>query len=113
MLAEAAGSNYWNRPVLQSVIPVIEQSRHVRTSPEAVQAVAGWMAYETFILPSGSVGGDFEIGSNPDRIMDLTFLESTLNFAFTDFASSVKCQVRGRVRGPDLFRHGGHVRSNP
>jgi hypothetical protein len=98
MLAQATGSSYWNRPVLQSVIPVIEQSLHVRTSPEAVQAVASWMAYETFIFPSGSVGGDFAIGSNPDHIMDLTLLESVLNFAFTDFASGVKYEVEYQGR---------------
>ena len=98
MLADAARPNYWNRPVLESVIPVIEQSRHVATSPEAVQAVAGWMAYETFIFPSGSVGGDFDMGSQPDHIMDLTFLESTLNFAFTDFESSVKYEVEYQGR---------------
>jgi hypothetical protein len=55
MVDGAARSNYWKRPVLESVIPVVEGSRHVATSRDAIQAVAGWMAYETFIFPSGSL----------------------------------------------------------
>lgn len=92
-------AGYWERPVLQSVIPVVENSRHVTTSPDAIDAVAGWMAYETFTFPSGSPGGDFEMGSDPDQIMDITLFESTLNFAFTDFDTSVKFEVeyQGRV----------------
>jgi len=92
-------ASYWEQPVLQSVMPVVENSRHVTTSRDAVDAVAKWMAFETFVFPSGSVGGDFDMGSDPDRIMDITLLESALNFAFTDFDSGVKYEVeyQGRI----------------
>lgn len=86
-------AGHWARPVLQSIVPVIGESRHVRTSRDAVSAVARWMAFEEFTFPSGSVGGDFEMGSDPDKIMNITLLESTLNFAFTDFDSGIKYEV--------------------
>ncbi len=89
---------YWERPVLQSVMPVIENSKHVQTSQNAVESVADWMAYETFIFPSGSVGGSFDMGSDPDQIIDLTLVESALNFAFTDFDSGVKYEVEYQGR---------------
>jgi len=99
MTTQPTTPRYWERPVLESVMPVIEESKHVQTSRSAVDAVASWMAYETFIFPSGSVGGDFDMGSDPDRIMDITLLESALNFAFTDFDSGVKYEVdyKGRA----------------
>lgn len=81
---------YWDAPVLKSVVPVVEKSSHVRTSPTAVKTVAGWMAYEEFAFPSGGSAGPFDLGSDPDTLMDLTMLISTLNFAFTDFDSGVK-----------------------
>ena len=86
-------ANYWNRPVLRSVVPVIEQSRHVRTSRAAVEQVAGWMAYEEFAFPKGGAAGAFDIGSDPDDIVDLTMLIAALNFAFTDFNSGIKFEA--------------------
>ncbi len=76
---------YWDGPVLGSVMGVVERSRHVRTSPDAVDRAASWMAYEEFAFPRGGAVGEFDVGSNPDDIIDVTMLVATLNFAFTDF----------------------------
>jgi Potential Queuosine, Q, salvage protein family len=81
----------WDSPVLSSTIPVIEASRNVRTSDEGVRRVAGWMAYEEFGLPDGSF--QFDFGHDPDVLTDLVMFESALNFAFTDFSTSVKFEV--------------------
>jgi Queuosine salvage protein len=92
-------ANYWSRPVLRSVIPVVEASRHVRTSPEGIWSVAAWMAYEEFGFPGGGVVDGLALGTDPDHLMDLTLFETTLNFAFTDFDSGIKFEVvrNGRV----------------
>ena len=81
----------WDSEVLASTLPVIEASRNVRTSEEGIRRVAGWMAYEEFGLPDGSFLFDF--GHDPDVLTDLVMFESALNFAFTDFETSVKFEV--------------------
>lgn len=81
----------WDSQVLSSTLPVIEASRNVSTSPDEIRRVAGWMAYEEFGLPDGSFLFDF--GHDPDVLTDLVMLESALNFAFTDFTTSVKFEV--------------------
>ena len=86
-------ASYWEKPVLRSVVPVVERSRHVHTSPEAVTRVAGWMAYEEFAFPRGGAGGLFEVGSTPDDIIDMTMLIAVLNFAFTDFDTGTKFEA--------------------
>jgi hypothetical protein len=92
-------ASYWSKPVLESVLPVVEESRHVRTSTDAVESVATWMAYEDFGFPVGGVVEGLAIGAEPDHLMDLTMLETTLNFAFTDFSSGTKFEIvrNGRV----------------
>jgi hypothetical protein len=80
-------------PVLTSVMPVVQTSHHVATSLDAVSSVARWMAYEDFDFPSGGVVQGLAIGTDPDHLIDLTMLETTLNFAFTDFASGTKFEV--------------------
>lgn len=81
----------WDSEVLASTLPVIEASRNVHTSEEGIRRVAGWMAYEEFGLPDGSFLFDF--GQDPDVLTDLVMFESALNFAFTDFETSVKFEV--------------------
>ncbi len=93
MQDEPATARYWDLPVLTSVIPVVENSKHVRTSQDAVTAVAGWMAFEDFAFPSGMLADDMRMVTHPDDIMDVTFLETTLNFAFTDFDTGIKYEV--------------------
>lgn len=89
-------SRLWESPVLQSVLPIVEASEHVRISEDEIRRVAGWMAYEEF-APIGSGGpGPFDVGADPDRITDFTMLVNTLNFAFTDFRTSVKFETEYR-----------------
>ena len=89
-------SRLWESPVLQSVLPIVEASEHVRISEDEIRRVARWMAYEEF-APIGSGGpGPFDVGADPDRITDFTMLVNTLNFAFTDFRTSVKFETEYR-----------------
>ncbi len=94
-----ATARYWSQPVLASVLPVVEASRHVRTSTDAIESVASWMAFEEFGFPVGGGVEGLDQGAGPDRLIDLTMLETTLNFAFTDFATGTKFSVErdGRV----------------
>ena len=81
-------------PVVQSLLPVIEASRHVRTHPDAIRDVASWMAYEEFTLPGEMFL--FPLGDDPDPVVDVLQLSNSLDFAFTDFATSVKFQTEYR-----------------
>lgn len=83
----------WDGPVLASVLRVVDQPTHVRTSIEAIEHVAGWMAYESFAPPTGGPAGPFDFGEDPDRLIDATMLKASLDFAFTDFGSGVKFEV--------------------
>ena len=49
------------------------------------------MAYEEFGLPDGSFLFDF--GRDRDTLTDLVLFESALNFAFTDFDTSIRFEV--------------------
>lgn len=89
---------YWESPVLRSTLGVVDNSTHVSTSKEAVERIAAWMAYEEFSLPGGGAAGEFDMGSDPDEIIDLTMLVATLNFAFTDFATGCKFETEYRGR---------------
>ena len=89
---------YWESPVLRSVAHVVERSQHVRTSEDAVDRVAGWMAYEEFSFPRGGAAGEFDVGSDPHDIIDVTMLIATLNFAFTDFDTGRKFEARHKGR---------------
>lgn len=81
----------WHSPVLQSVLPVIEQSRFVRTNIEQIKATAGWMAYEEFPAPVGAPL--FDLGNDPRVIIDHTMVVNVLNFAFTDFTTGKKFET--------------------
>ena len=83
-------SPVWSSPVLQSVVGVIERSRHVTTSVEAIENVASWMAYEEFTFPSGPMDATFSDRSDAAEIIDVSFFYAVLNFAFSDFDSGVK-----------------------
>ncbi len=83
----------WDRPVLQSIRPVIAQSESVRTNAESIATVARWMAFEEFTFPTGASAGPFALGATPDEIIDFVMLASALNFAFTDFESGTKFEV--------------------
>ncbi len=89
---------YWESPVLRSVSKVVDRSQHVRTSEDAIERVAAWMAYEEFTLPSGGAAGEFDLGDDPDQVIDVTMLVGTLNFAFTDFDTGRKFESTYRDR---------------
>ena len=86
-------ATYWDGPVLRSVLGVVERSQHVKTSQDAVDRAAGWMAYEEFAFPRGGAAGEFDVGSDPDDIIDVSMLVGTLNFAFTDFDTGRKFEA--------------------
>jgi hypothetical protein len=79
-------------PVLDSLHPVIEHSRDVRTHFENIQEVASWMAYEElpepdYALPLGAGDG------KRDETLDFILTADTIDTAFTDFAIHEKFQV--------------------
>jgi len=80
------------------VVPVIDLTTHVRTSIDAIERVADWMAYESFAPPSGGPAGPFDFGDDPDELIDATMLKASLDFAFTDFGSGVKFEVEYQGR---------------
>jgi hypothetical protein len=87
---------WWSNPILPSLEPVIQGSRFVTTNPQEIARVATWLAAEEFpsLKASGAaVAGPFDIGPDPDLNIDLTMLITTMNFAFTDFATSQKFEV--------------------
>ena len=84
-------SAFWNTSVLRSVVPVVEASRPVRTDPAGVEQVAGWLAYEPLGWPEAAAGLDAPL--DPDATTDLILLTSSLNFAFSDFATGVKFEA--------------------
>ena len=89
----------WDRPVLQSVVAMVGETRHVTTDPDAVQAVARWMAFEPFASPDGGPDAPFDWGVDPDVLIDAVMLKESIDFAFTDFTTGVKFETeyQGRV----------------
>ena len=78
-------------PVLESALTVVWGSRHVSTDVKQIERHAEWLAYEElpfpeFVLPFG-------IGADTDAAIDFILVSTVLNFAFTDFRSSVKFQT--------------------
>ena len=87
-------------PVLDSVRPVIERSRDVRTNSSKIVEVASWMAYEELPIPDYAL--PFGIGNDESRIdetIDFILTTASIDTAFTDFSSHVKFEVEyaGRV----------------
>jgi Protein of unknown function (DUF2419). len=75
-------------PVLDSVLPVIAESKDVTTDAARVHEVAQWLAYEElpfprFLLP-------FAIELDRDRMIDFILVANLLNFAYTDFETGVR-----------------------
>jgi len=79
-------------PVLESLRPVIEHSRDVRTNGDKIVEVAGWMAYEELPLPEFAV--PFGVGANnPNEAIDFILVANSIDTAFTDFSTHIKFQV--------------------
>jgi hypothetical protein len=79
-------------PVLESLKPVIEKSRDVRTNTDKIAEVAGWMAYEELPMPDYHL--PLGVGeNNPDQAMDFIMVADAIDTAFTDFKTHVKFEV--------------------
>jgi hypothetical protein len=79
-------------PVLDSLRPVIEHSRDVRTNVAKIVEVAAWMAYEELPLPEFAL--PFGIGAgDADEAIDFILVADSIDTAFTDFAHHEKFQV--------------------
>lgn len=101
-VAGAALALRWPRltgsPVLDSLRPVIELSKDVRTRLDRLVEVAGWMAYEELPMPDYQM--PLGLGeASADDVIDFILTADCVDTAFTDFASQVKFQVdyAGRV----------------
>ncbi|HEX3739483.1 MAG TPA: queuosine salvage family protein [Terriglobales bacterium] len=78
-------------PVIDSLRPVIEKSRDVRTHYDKIIEVAGWMAYEDLPMPNLTV--PYGLHKTPDVAMDFIMVGNTIDTAFTDFKTHVKFQI--------------------
>jgi hypothetical protein len=78
-------------PVLDSLRPVIEKSRDVKTHYEKVREAASWMAYEDLPLPKIAV--PYGLDKTPDVAIDFIMVGNAIDSAFTDFKTHVKFQT--------------------
>lgn len=78
-------------PVLESIRPVIENSRYVQTHLDKIAEVAGWMAYEALPMPDFVL--PFGVGKDPEEAIDFIMVSDSVDSAFTDFKTHVKFQV--------------------
>ena len=78
----------WESKVLSSVGYVIDNAQHISVSEKHIETVADWLAYEEFGLPKNN-----QTNKNPDNFIRTTMLINTLNFAFTDFDTSIKYAI--------------------
>jgi Queuosine salvage protein len=94
-MASKSASLPWPRalgsPVIESLRPVIENSRDVRTHHEKIVEIAGWMAYEELPLPNLAI--PYGLEKTPDVAIDFVMVANTIDTAFTDFKSHVKFQI--------------------
>lgn len=75
-------------PVLDSVLPVIAESKDVTTDTARVHDIAQWLAYEElpfprFLLP-------FAMELDRGETIDFILVANLLNFAYTDFETGVR-----------------------
>ncbi len=78
----------WESKVLSSVRNVIDNAQHLSVSEHNIEMVADWLAYEEFGLPKNN-----KTNKDPDNFIRTTMLINTLNFAFTDFDTSIKYEI--------------------
>jgi hypothetical protein len=93
--AGSAKSAHWppplGSPVTESLRPVIENSRDVRTHYDKIVEITGWMAYEELPMPNLAV--PYGLEKTPDVAMDFVMVGNTIDTAFTDFKTHVKFQT--------------------
>ena len=88
------GSLPWPKtkcPVLDSLRPVIENSRNVHAHYGKIVETAGWMAYED--LPMPQLAMPYGLHKTPDVGIDFIMVGNTIDTAFTDFSTHVKFQI--------------------
>ena len=78
-------------PVLTSVQPVIEASKHVRTDEARLVDVASWLAYEELPMPQFLL--PFRPAGDRGDVIDFILLCASIDFAFTDFTTRTKFEV--------------------
>jgi putative queuosine salvage protein len=79
-------------PVIDSLRPVIERSRDVRTHFEKIKEVSGWMAYEELPMPDYKM--PFGVGQgSPEDVIDFILTADCVDTAFTDFSSHRRFEV--------------------
>jgi Potential Queuosine, Q, salvage protein family len=79
-------------PVLDSLRPVIENSRDVRTNVAKITEVAGWMGYEELPLPEFTL--PFGVGTGDAKeAIDFILVADSIDTAFTDFSTHEKFQM--------------------
>jgi hypothetical protein len=79
-------------PVLNSLRPVIEHSRDVKTHVDKIVEVASWMAYEELPIPDYAL--PFGIGAgNVDQTIDFILTTACIDTAFTDFSTHTKFET--------------------
>lgn len=94
-------------PVVDSLRPVIENSRDVRTNIGKIVEVAGWMGYEELPLPEFTL--PFAVGAgDSNEAIDFILVADCIDTAFTDFSTHEKFQVDfagsiGRTRRRSLL----------
>ncbi|HKH98535.1 MAG TPA: queuosine salvage family protein [Candidatus Sulfotelmatobacter sp.] len=91
----SSGSLPWPKPigspVIESLRPVIEGSRDVKTHYDKIVDAARWMAYEELPMPHMAV--PYGLDKNPDVAIDFIMVSNTINSAFTDFKTHIKFQT--------------------
>ena len=78
----------WESKVLTSVGNVIDNAQHISVSEKHIETVSDWLAYEEFGIPKNN-----RTNKDPDNFIRTTMLINTLNFAFTDFDTSIKYAI--------------------
>jgi hypothetical protein len=78
-------------PVLTSVLPVIEASKHVRTDEARLVDVASWLAYEELPMPQFLL--PFRPAGDRGDVIDFILVCASIDFAFTDFTTRTKFEV--------------------
>ena len=76
-------------PVLESLHPVIENSRDVHTHVDKIVEVAGWMAYEELPMPEYHLPTGVGV-NDPNEAIDFIMVADVIDTAFTDFKTHVK-----------------------
>ena len=85
----------WDSEVLSSVSKAIHQLEHLSIDLDSIENTADWLAYEEFSFPKNN-----QVRENPEDFIRATMFMNTLNFAFTDFKTSIKYEVK---RGSEIL----------